>query len=93
LLLSSAVVSIAGAIISAYFYLKEKAPETFKMTADESPSAGSVAGSTDTTFYFIAIFAVASIVFLSAAIFIWKRKGSLDMVMSEMKKDIDVADR
>jgi len=79
LLLSSAVISLAGAIISAFLYLKERAPEQVKMTIDGNYSAGvgsEGAGVTGGSMmpYFIIIFAVVGIFLLSAAIFVWKRE-------------------
>jgi len=78
LLLSSAVISLAGAIISALLYLKERTPEQVKIMGGENYSAGAGSESAGVTGgsmmpYFIIIFAVASIILLSAAILVWKK--------------------
>ena len=82
LLLSSAIVSLAGAIISAFIYLKEKSPEHIKIMGNESYRADAVGGGSGdggATPYFIIIFVLASIVLFIAAIFVWKKGKELNI--------------
>ena len=79
---------------SAYFYLKDKAPEQLEVTGDKnySLSAGAGSGSAGGNMmpYFIIIFAVAAILFLLAAIFLWKKKvGLLEPMINETKEEIN----
>ncbi len=84
LLLSSAVVFIIGAIVSAYLYLKDKAPEQLKVMAGENSSAGS---RDMMMLYFIVIFAVTSVVLIAAAIFIWKKEKKFGLDGGENKQE------
>ena len=82
LLLSSAIVSLAGAIISAFIYLKEKSPEHIKIMGNGSYRADAVGGGSGgggTTPYFIIIFVLASIVLFIAAIFVWRKGKELNI--------------
>jgi len=91
LLLSSAIVSLAGAIISAFIYLKEKSPEHIKIMGNESYGADAVGGGSGgggttpcTTPYFIIIFVLASIILFVAAIFVWrKERREMDELIKE----------
>ena len=87
LLLSSAIVSLAGAIISAFIYLKEKSPEHIKIMGNESYRADAVGGGNGdggATPYFIIIFVLASIILFVAAIFVWrKERREMDELIKE----------
>jgi len=84
LLLSSAVVSIAGAIISAYMFLEERAPQPLKVlsgenyskySADEVASGGAGGGMIYALLFFIAV----SIILISAAVFLWRKERNMVM--------------
>lgn len=89
LLLSSAVVSLAGAIISAYLYLKEKAPEPLKMTAGENSGNGS----TGMTFFIAIVLAMLGIALLLSAIFVWKKGKGLDIAGKEGQEEEIATDK
>ncbi|MEA2054052.1 MAG: winged helix-turn-helix domain-containing protein [Candidatus Thermoplasmatota archaeon] len=67
LLLSSAIISIAGAVITTYLYVKEKTPSHGTCTLGSHESSGSV------TIYIPIILAIISAMLILASIFIWKK--------------------